>query len=160
MGHSRHLFRLFSSFQTNVTIFTTIWCEKCPSSIWCLDLKPQPLECESPPIITRPGTLSNLIFFTSSSRQNYVKNIPVTTLNLSLIIVSALFWSEIWFLQHRAWTRRSGEWMGQHDRFPSCSGWSLSSKKISGWTQGLRTLQKVYRVITKKSIYFSQIFFT
>ena len=28
----------------------------CPSSIWCRDLNPQPLERESPPITTRPGS--------------------------------------------------------------------------------------------------------
>ena len=46
----------FQSFQTNtITIFTTNICEKCPSSIWCQDSNPQPLEHESPPITTRPG---------------------------------------------------------------------------------------------------------
>ena len=31
-------FNLFSSFQTNITIFTTnSICDKCPSSIWCQD---------------------------------------------------------------------------------------------------------------------------
>ena len=45
----------FWSFQTNITIFTTNICEKCPSSIWCRDLNPRPLECESLPITTRPG---------------------------------------------------------------------------------------------------------
>ena len=29
--------------------------KKCPSSIWCWDSNPQPLEFESPPITTRPG---------------------------------------------------------------------------------------------------------
>ena len=27
----------------------------CPSSIHCWDLNPRPLECEPPPITTRPG---------------------------------------------------------------------------------------------------------
>ena len=35
--------------------FTTNKCEKCPSSLRCWDLNPQPFEHESPPIITRPG---------------------------------------------------------------------------------------------------------
>ena len=48
-------FCLFSSFQTNITILMTNKCEKCPSSIWCLDLNSQPLEHKSPPITTRPG---------------------------------------------------------------------------------------------------------
>ena len=33
MGHPRHLFRLFLSFQTNITIFTANKYEKCPSCI-------------------------------------------------------------------------------------------------------------------------------
>ena len=48
-------FRLFSSFQTNITIFTTNEFEKCPSSIQRWDSNPQPLEHESPPITTRLG---------------------------------------------------------------------------------------------------------
>ena len=53
MGHPCPLFCLFSSFQTNITIFTTINVKKCPSSIRCWDLNPQPSEHESPPITTR-----------------------------------------------------------------------------------------------------------
>ena len=37
MGHPWPLFHLFLSFQTNITIFTTDLCEKCPSSIRCWD---------------------------------------------------------------------------------------------------------------------------
>ena len=29
--------------------------KKCPSSVWCRDLNPQPLERESLPITIRPG---------------------------------------------------------------------------------------------------------
>ena len=54
MGHPRPLFRSFSSFQTNITIFTTNKCEKCPSSILCWDSNPWPSEHESPPMTTRP----------------------------------------------------------------------------------------------------------
>ena len=38
--------------------------EKCPSSIWCRDSNPQPLERESLPIITRPGLppYQNIVF--------------------------------------------------------------------------------------------------
>ena len=28
----------FRSFQTNITIFTTVYVKKCQSSIWCRDL--------------------------------------------------------------------------------------------------------------------------
>ena len=60
MGQPRPLFRLFSSFQTNITILTTNKCEKCPSSIWRRDLKSQPSDYESPPLTTRPGLPPNL----------------------------------------------------------------------------------------------------
>ena len=43
----------FRSFQTKK--ITANICEKCPSSKWCGDLNPQPLEHESPPVTTRPG---------------------------------------------------------------------------------------------------------
>ena len=55
MGQPRPLFRLFSSFQTNITIFTTNKCEKCPSSIRRQDLNSQPSDYESPPLTTRLG---------------------------------------------------------------------------------------------------------
>ena len=55
MGQPRPLFHLFSSFQTNITIFTTNKCEKSPSSMWHRDLNPWHLEHEPPPITTRPG---------------------------------------------------------------------------------------------------------
>ena len=53
----RPLFRLFPSFQTNNTSFTTNKGEKCPSCKQCWDLNPQPLGHESPPITIRPGLL-------------------------------------------------------------------------------------------------------
>ena len=55
MGQPRPLFRLFSSFQTNITIFTTNKWEKYPFSIQRWDSNPRPLEYESPPMTTRPG---------------------------------------------------------------------------------------------------------
>ena len=46
----------FRYFQTNTTTnFITNICEKCPSSMRCWDSNARPLECESPPITTRPG---------------------------------------------------------------------------------------------------------
>ena len=68
MGHPRPLFHLFSSFQTNITIFTTNICEKCPSSIRCWDSNPQPLEHESPPITTWPGLPPNTKLTSNSAR--------------------------------------------------------------------------------------------
>ena len=56
MGHPWPLSHWILSFQTNIiAIFTTNICEKCPSSLWCQDSKPQSLERESLPITTRPG---------------------------------------------------------------------------------------------------------
>ena len=43
----------FRPFQTN-NFYNNI-CEKCPSSIRCLDWNPRPLGIESPPVTTRPG---------------------------------------------------------------------------------------------------------
>ena len=57
MGQPRPLYHLFSSFQKDITIFTTIYryVKKFAFSIRCRDSNSQPLETESPPIITRPG---------------------------------------------------------------------------------------------------------
>ena len=55
MDHPRSLYCLFLSFETKITIITKNACEKCPSSIQCWDLKPQPSGDGSPPITTRPG---------------------------------------------------------------------------------------------------------
>ena len=57
------LFNLFSSSETNITIFTTNICEKCPSSVLCWDLNPQPSDHESPPVTTRPGLPSTTTNF-------------------------------------------------------------------------------------------------
>ena len=49
MGHARPLFRLFSSFQTNITNVKI-----CPSSMRCWDSNSRPSEHEYPHITTRP----------------------------------------------------------------------------------------------------------
>ena len=54
-SHPASFWYFFVLFPTNITIFTTIWCEKCRSIKYCRDLNPQPLACEFPPITTRPG---------------------------------------------------------------------------------------------------------
>ena len=54
-SHPDSFWYFFVLFPTNITIFTTIWCEKCRSITYCKDLNPQPLACEFPPITTRPG---------------------------------------------------------------------------------------------------------
>ena len=55
-GHSPAFFRLFLSFQTNITMFTTNICEKCPSGVWIrtpylqnISLHPWPLNQDSHP---------------------------------------------------------------------------------------------------------------
>ena len=48
------LSRLFSSFQTIITIFTTNICKKCPSGIRWWGLNPRSSEHKYPPITTRP----------------------------------------------------------------------------------------------------------
>ena len=55
MVHSRPLFRLFLSFQTNITIFTPKICDKCPFSIRGWDSNPRPSKRESTPVTPRPG---------------------------------------------------------------------------------------------------------
>ena len=45
---------IFGLFQTNKINFTTNLCEKCPSSIRCLDSNSRPWAYESPPLTTRP----------------------------------------------------------------------------------------------------------
>ena len=67
MGQPRPLIHLFSSFQTNITNFTTnMYVKKCPSSIRCWDSNSRPLEHEPPPITTRPGLPPVKIFFNQS----------------------------------------------------------------------------------------------
>ena len=62
MGLPWPLFRLFSSFQTNITIVRINICEKmlCPSSMRRRDSNPRPLEHESFPI-TASAPLRRLI---------------------------------------------------------------------------------------------------
>ena len=56
MGHSQPLFRLFSFFQTNISIFTTNICEKMSiQQVRCWQSNSQHSVHESPPITTRPG---------------------------------------------------------------------------------------------------------
>ena len=60
---------IFGHFKQISSQFLQQICEKCPSSIWCRDSKPLPLEHESPPMTTRPGLpdvlhkLDNDIFY-------------------------------------------------------------------------------------------------
>ena len=69
MGQPRPLFCLFSSFQTNITNFTTnMNVKKCPSSIWRWDSNSQPSDYQSPPLTTRPGLPPFFILFGTPNR--------------------------------------------------------------------------------------------
>ena len=52
------LFLVFSN-KHHYSFLQLIYVKKCPSSIWCRDLNPQPLEHESPTITSKPGLLPN-----------------------------------------------------------------------------------------------------
>ena len=54
------LYDYFQSFQTIITILQQKYVKKCPSSIWCWDLNPQPSGHESATITPRPGLLTSL----------------------------------------------------------------------------------------------------
>ena len=55
MGHPRLLLIHFRLFKQALQFFQQIYVKKCPSSIWCRDSDPQPLERESLLITTRPA---------------------------------------------------------------------------------------------------------
>ena len=60
MGQPWPLFHLFPVFSNkHYNFLQQIYVKKCSSSIWCQDSNPRPLECESPPITTRPGLPPN-----------------------------------------------------------------------------------------------------
>ena len=68
--HPRPLFNLFSSFQTQITNFTTNGnVNKCPSSIWCWDSNSQPLEHE---LLLACSYLGNVSQNSSDSVQPHV----------------------------------------------------------------------------------------
>ena len=62
-SYQDNLFVYFRSFITNNTIFynKSMWKMSFPSSIRHQDSNPWPLECESPPITTRPGLPPNVV---------------------------------------------------------------------------------------------------
>ena len=68
-------FRLFSSFQTNIAIFTAYKCEKCPSSIRHWDSNPPPLEHETPPLTKARSFLYNILIISSNVNSQYKNKI-------------------------------------------------------------------------------------
>ena len=93
----------YSSFQpTNIAIFpTNIVCEKCPSSIWCWYLNPQPSGHESPLITTRPRLPP---FFNKSCLFNQevfsLTTIPQLPprIYLKMMIYEGKIYSGIWYI--------------------------------------------------------------
>ena len=59
MGQLRPLFLFLVFFKQTIQLLQLINVKNCPSSIWCWDLNPRPLEHELSPITTRP--VANLI---------------------------------------------------------------------------------------------------
>ena len=55
MGHPQPFLFIFGLFKQTLQFLQQICVKKYPSSIWCQDLNPWPLERESLPITTRPG---------------------------------------------------------------------------------------------------------
>ena len=54
---------IFGLIKQILQFLQQIYVKKPPSSIWCWDSNPRPLECESLPITTRPEISPNLFFF-------------------------------------------------------------------------------------------------
>ena len=56
MGQPQPLFRfIFGLFKQTLQFLQQIYVKKCPSSKWCWESNPWPLDRESLPITTRPG---------------------------------------------------------------------------------------------------------
>ena len=95
MGQPRPLIHLFSSFQTNITNFTTnMYVKKCPSSIRCWDSNSRPLEHEPPPITTRPGLPPGTSIFVPPLSPGCVPKNTKNQFNLSEVfapILSSIF---------------------------------------------------------------------
>ena len=116
MDHPRPLFRLFLSFQANITILTTNKYEKCPSSIWCWDSNPQPLGHESPPITTRPGlpllnccqSLSLIFLFSSKNMLKTVDSLallwPSYSPSYTMLPILYFLYSFLYFLYYTCYT--------------------------------------------------------
>ena len=72
MDHARHFIFYFLSFQI-IQISQQINLKKCPSSIRCWDLNPQPIEHKSSPITPRPGLPPQLTQFLIPDCGHYQK---------------------------------------------------------------------------------------
>ena len=73
-------FVYFHLFKQTLQFFTTNKWEKYPSSIWCWDSNPRPLENESPPITAGPG----LPPYKTSWRTNQRHSLTLTNIIFSL----------------------------------------------------------------------------
>ena len=86
MGQPRPLFRLFSVFSNkHYTFLQQIYVKKIPSSIWCRDSNPRPLEHVSPPITTRPGLPpKRMELFTQIKRSHWLVTYITSPFNSKL----------------------------------------------------------------------------
>ena len=78
------IFGLFK--QTSLQFLQQIYVKKCPSSIRCWDLNPQPSERESPPITTRPGLRPMRLYYERGSitvRLTSVRLVSIQHLHLN-----------------------------------------------------------------------------
>ena len=105
-------------------------CEKMlwPSSLWCRDSNPQPLEHKSPPITTRPGLMHfriNLYFEDRLMNKKYTTPLP--------------YW---WDVAHIIWGSRKTSWDGsankKKDRLGNIQIFNpiLISEWVAGWLTG------------------------
>ena len=87
----------WKQYPTNITIFTTNKCEKCPSSIQYWDSNTWPSVHECPPITTRPGLppINSLCFHCNLRCKKLKYFICIAWDNQIKIIVSALIVSPL-----------------------------------------------------------------
>ena len=91
MGHPQPFLFIFGLFKQTLQFLQQICVKKYPSSIWCQDLNPWPLERESLPITTRPGLPPYLPFtFFLSFFLSYPLSLSLSLFSSSF--VSLTFW--------------------------------------------------------------------
>ena len=109
MGHPQPFLFIFGLFKQTLQFLQQICVKKYPSSIWCQDLNPWPLERESLPITTRPGLPPYLPFtFFLSFFLSYPLSLSLSLFSSSF--VSLTFWHFI-FRSHLLfrWEKKKGK---------------------------------------------------
>ena len=72
---------IFGLSKQTLQFFQQIYVKKCPSIIWCQDLNPQPSECESLPITTRPGLPPQTVIIMAMMIKYSIFKTVVSTIN-------------------------------------------------------------------------------